>query len=217
MCSFHLDEGTWKVDYKFSLWRHRCLHHHGNNISEVVGNCPFASVIYTPYEYFFIIKIAPIIRSQQNLYPKVITHTYICQLYFHYQVVSFPLYIEGASQIWAVQSLDFFNLWRHQCLRLQHKWLYGLAQDRNILSALTMGILHSCAKPYNYIQNHLSTMHVYIPSLIMLFKFIYSTHSLFGRRVVVATCVCRSIIESVLPPVRPFPSSLLTRKLNQFI
>ena len=65
MCSFHLDEGIWKVDYKFSLWRHRCLHRHANNLSEVVGNSPFASVIYKLYGYFLIFKIAAIVRSQQ--------------------------------------------------------------------------------------------------------------------------------------------------------
>ena len=41
MCSFHLDEGIWNVDFQFSLWRHRCRHHHANNISEVVCNCLF--------------------------------------------------------------------------------------------------------------------------------------------------------------------------------
>ena len=177
MCSFHLDEGIWKVDYKFNLWRHRCLHHHGNNKSEVVCNCPFAPVIALD-ENFFIIKIAPIIRSQQNVYPKVITHTYI-----YCMPVIFPLPSRKFSAIYrgcfsymdrvmTVQSLDFLIHYVISALVFNTND-YGLAQDRNILSVLAMGILHSCAKPYNYVQNHWSIMHVCIPSLIMLFKFIF--------------------------------------------
>ena len=52
MCSFHLDEGIWNVDLKFRLGRHRSPHHHANKISEMVRNCPFASVIYKLYEHF---------------------------------------------------------------------------------------------------------------------------------------------------------------------
>ena len=77
MCSFHLDEGIWNVDFKFSLRCHRCRHHHADNISEVVCNCPFASVIHKLYEYFLIFKIAPIICIYICIY------MYIYQLYFH--------------------------------------------------------------------------------------------------------------------------------------
>ena len=55
ICSFNLGEGIWHVDLEFSLWRHRCRHHHANNISEVVSNC--SSVIHKLYWYFLIFKI----------------------------------------------------------------------------------------------------------------------------------------------------------------
>ena len=182
MCSFHLDEGIWNVDFKFSLWRHRCRHHHADNISEVVCNCPFASVIHKLYSYFLIFKTAPIVRSQHYIQPKVMPHIYIYiyiwQLYFLERAANLTLYIDGVSPPWAEScryniSTYFFNLWRHQCPRHQHQWLDGLAQDCSIFSALAMEILHSCTKPYDYIQIHWSMMHVYIPSLIMLFQFIF--------------------------------------------
>ena len=49
----------------------------------------------------------------------------------------------------------------------------------------------------------------------------FLTLGLFGRRVIVVTCVCPSVRLSVCPSVRLsvclFPSSLLTQSLNQFI
>ena len=46
-------------------------------------------------------------------------------------------------------------------------------------------------------------------------SFHFLTLNLFGRRVVVVN-LRLSVHLSVRPPARPFPSFLLTRKLNQF-
>ena len=59
-----------------------------------------------------------------------------------------------------------------------------------------MEILHSCPKPYDYIQNHWSMMHVYIPSLILLFQFIFSCNQAALQMVF---SVCPSVHLSVTP------------------
>ena len=115
------------------------------------------------------------------------------------------------GRVLTIQCLDFFYLWHHQCPRHQHQRVDGLAQDCSIFSALAMGILHSCTKPYNYIQNHWPMMHVCIPSLIMLFQFIFNLQSLRPKG-------CRhlrlSVHLSVRPPVRPSVPIILVNLPN---